>query len=148
MRVPTYLWSKTVKELDGNQCVYCHTTEKLEAHHIRPKRKYPDLENELENGITLCRKCHDTAHCGNYAVDMPSGIVNIFNIERYSTHPDIMERFIEDFSANTEIIYCDMTKKEAREFKAACKAYGTTPNAVFKAAADQFMEGHRSKADE
>ena len=49
---------------------------------------------------------------------------------------------------NMTTLGCKMRKDYAEEFKAACKARGTTPNAIFKAAADQFMEDHRSKADE
>ena len=48
---------------------------------------------------------------------------------------------------NMTTLGCKMRKDYAEEFKAACKANGTTPNAIFKAAADQFMEDHRSKAD-
>ena len=49
---------------------------------------------------------------------------------------------------NMTTLGCKIRKDYAEEFKAACKAHGTTPNAIFKAAADQFMEDHRSKADE
>jgi 5-methylcytosine-specific restriction endonuclease McrA len=30
----------------------------LEAHHIRPKRRFPKLTLEVNNGITLCFDCH------------------------------------------------------------------------------------------
>ena len=49
---------------------------------------------------------------------------------------------------NMTTLGCKMRKDYAEEFRAACKACGTTPNAIFKAAADQFMKDNRSKADE
>ena len=49
---------------------------------------------------------------------------------------------------NMTTLGCKMRKDYAEEFKYACKAHGTTPNAIFKAAADQFMKDHRSKSDE
>ena len=39
----------------------------------------------------------------------------------------------------TTVLGCKMRRDAADEFKAACKAAGTTPNAVFRAAIDDFM---------
>jgi hypothetical protein len=38
------------------------------------------------------------------------------------------------------VLGCKIRKDRAEEFKAACKAAGTTPNAVFTAAINDFME--------
>ena len=43
---------------------------------------------------------------------------------------------------NITIISCKMRKSDAEEFKAACKDSGTTPNAVFNAAAAEFMQDY------
>lgn len=40
---------------------------------------------------------------------------------------------------------CKMRKDDAAEFKAACAALGTTPNAVFRAAAQEIIEQYRGK---
>lgn len=43
-------------------CTICRSTDRLEAHHIIPvshSRKYMYIP---ENGITLCKQCHDLVH--------------------------------------------------------------------------------------
>lgn len=42
-------------------------------------------------------------------------------------------------AANMTVLGCKIRKDRAEEFKAACKAAGTTPNAVFTAAINDFM---------
>lgn len=51
-------WRRTVLERDGFACVFCRSKERLEADHIKPKALYPELRFSLENGRTLCHKCH------------------------------------------------------------------------------------------
>ena len=38
------------------------------------------------------------------------------------------------------VVGCKLTKERASEFKLACKLAGTTPNAVFRRAADDLIE--------
>lgn len=49
-------------------------------------------------------------------------------------------------AANMTVLGCKIRKDKAEEFKTACKLAGTTPNAVFRAAAEdlieQVKEGH------
>ena len=47
-------------------------------------------------------------------------------------------------SNNMSVLGCKVRKEKAEAFKAACRDAGTTPNAVFTAAMDQFMLEHRS----
>lgn len=35
---------------------------RLNAHHIWPFQRFPELKYEVSNLVTLCRKCHDTFH--------------------------------------------------------------------------------------
>lgn len=51
-------WQKAVFNRDGNKCLVCGTNKNLEADHIKPWAKYPDLRHELSNGRTLCVKHH------------------------------------------------------------------------------------------
>lgn len=41
---------------------------------------------------------------------------------------------------NMTVLGCKVRRDLAEEFKAACKARGTSPNAVFRAAIDRFIE--------
>lgn len=43
---------------------------------------------------------------------------------------------------NMTILGCRVKKEYAAKFRAACAAQGTTPNAVLKQAADDFMLEH------
>ena len=51
-------WTREVKKRDGNTCRQCGVTINPHAHHIKPRNKYPELEWELDNGITLCGNHH------------------------------------------------------------------------------------------
>lgn len=53
-------WKAQVFIRDGRKCVWCGSTEKIEADHIKPFSTYPDLRFDLDNGRTLCQPCHKT----------------------------------------------------------------------------------------
>ena len=81
-----YDWFSRIFQRDNYKCMWCGSTEQLDAHHIDPivkiiKRitegtffqnedeklewviRHPDIEDKLlTNGITLCRLCHKKAH--------------------------------------------------------------------------------------
>ena len=59
-RIGTLLreWSRAVRDRDGNKCFLCGSTNYLQAHHILPKHGWKDYRLDLQNGITLCAKCH------------------------------------------------------------------------------------------
>jgi hypothetical protein len=65
---PEYVaWSKSVLERDKYTCQYCGVVGgTLHAHHVHSFAKYPTLRYYIENGITLCKKCHDKHHPGQY----------------------------------------------------------------------------------
>lgn len=59
------IWSKNVRERDGNACKHCgKTSGRLHAHHIIPLEVCLDssLEFDVNNGVTLCPKCHKRTH--------------------------------------------------------------------------------------
>ena len=55
-------WARQVKKRDGFICTNCGAIENLHAHHILPKIEFPDRALDIENGITLCERCHIKAH--------------------------------------------------------------------------------------
>lgn len=53
------LWREAVFERDNWTCQECNERGGyLEPHHIKSWAQYPELRFELNNGITLCKKCH------------------------------------------------------------------------------------------
>jgi 5-methylcytosine-specific restriction endonuclease McrA len=56
-----HAWRQAVFERDNYTCVFCGKKGgELNADHIRPFAKYPDLRFEVLNGRTLCFPCHKT----------------------------------------------------------------------------------------
>jgi len=60
-------WSEKVKERDGWRCAVCGSTNRLQAHHIKPTFLYPECKNDIDNGITLCKECHQIHHGDNFS---------------------------------------------------------------------------------
>jgi 5-methylcytosine-specific restriction endonuclease McrA len=54
-------WRKAVLERDCN-CQKCGTTEKLQAHHLLGVQDHPEEMLNVENGTTLCFRCHLDFH--------------------------------------------------------------------------------------
>lgn len=56
-------WRRAVFIRDNYTCQNCQTKEiRLNAHHIKTVEYYPELELVLDNGITLCARCHKAIH--------------------------------------------------------------------------------------
>ena len=59
-------WATDVKKRDNYTCQLCGIQiigtgtkrRNIHAHHIKPRNDYPELQYDINNGITLCRKCH------------------------------------------------------------------------------------------
>lgn len=60
-------WRRSVIFRDGFKCVHCGSPHNLEAHHILPVAKHPEKALDVDNGITLCTKCHYEEHNKNYS---------------------------------------------------------------------------------
>lgn len=58
-------WSKLVKQRDGFRCRICGE-EGTNAHHIYCEGYFPELRLDMDNGVTLCRKCHTLVHRGKF----------------------------------------------------------------------------------
>lgn len=60
------IWAKAVKKKYNNTCQKCFKIGTLNnpnnSHHIYPYKFRPDLKHDIDNGICLCKQCHDKYH--------------------------------------------------------------------------------------
>lgn len=54
-------WANIISRRD-EICILCGSSEKLQAHHIKSYKEYPELKFDISNGILLCNKCHALQH--------------------------------------------------------------------------------------
>lgn len=61
-------WRKMVYQKDSFVCQCCgqYITQGLCAHHIRSFSRYADLRYDINNGISLCKKCHNSSVKGSF----------------------------------------------------------------------------------
>jgi hypothetical protein len=57
-------WAREVKERDDYTCVVCKNRDGgyRHSHHVLPFSEYPEHRYNISNGITMCKKCHDSLH--------------------------------------------------------------------------------------
>ena len=57
------LWREEIFIRDDWTCQNCKKRGcEIHPHHIKPFARYPELRFDIENGITLCKKCHNKFH--------------------------------------------------------------------------------------
>lgn len=55
-------WRRQVLERDNFTCQNCGNKKNLHVHHLLQYAEYEDLRVDIDNGITLCKKCHYEVH--------------------------------------------------------------------------------------
>lgn len=71
-------WAKFVIERDA-KCVICSSKDGLEAHHVFHVGPYDESYHDTNNGVCLCRGCHDKYH-RLYGVDC--SITNLLDLQK------------------------------------------------------------------
>lgn len=58
------LWKKACFERDNFTCQRCAESKSgsLNAHHVNNFSSFPELRTSIQNGITLCKLCHQSFH--------------------------------------------------------------------------------------
>ena len=87
------LWSKKVRERDGNRCSICGRTEHLNAHHILEKKLFPEYSLCLENGICVCAKHHQFSHFSCHR--NPIFFSNWLKQHRRSQYEWVLQKMVE-----------------------------------------------------
>lgn len=97
-----YVWRNTVGTRDNFTCQCCGLkTKKVEAHHLFSFIQYEDLRYDVNNGICLCRYCHNAREDGSFhnvygthnntPDQLHEYILNKSGIDIYETHPEILQ---------------------------------------------------------
>lgn len=95
-------WRTSVYERDNYTCQCCGTRGgRLNAHHINQFADYLDLRYDVNNGITLCVKCHDSTENGSFHNTYSTHNTNSYQLREY-----ILNKSNKDiFKTNPDLIY-------------------------------------------
>jgi 5-methylcytosine-specific restriction endonuclease McrA len=78
-------WKLAVLELDDWTCQNCGSNTCLDAAHIEPRSRRPDLALDPANGITLCRSCHHFFHDHPYEFTPFTHAFQRLHVSRFNT---------------------------------------------------------------
>jgi len=69
------LWREAVFKRDNYTCIWCggESHGDIEADHIKSFAYFPELRFAIDNGRTLCRKCHKTTDTYLYKAKLKYG---------------------------------------------------------------------------
>ena len=74
-------WKTLIRKQSNNRCNICGDTKSgLIAHHIKPWALYPELKYDPDNGVCLCRICHNKYH-ERYGIVGPN--INVDTLQEF-----------------------------------------------------------------
>ncbi len=75
---PLYrVFRNSVLKRDNFQCIWCHSENNLEVHHLYSFASFPEGRFDIKNAITLCRSCHtQTPNYGSKEKAFSQQIIN------------------------------------------------------------------------
>ena len=98
----THHWYDDIKERDGYECQECGSKENLRSHHIFQRAYYSGLENNINNGITVCHNCHMRLHHPNninWKVNkFKSHKMGVYYYEKYFSNKRLMKLLIKELN--------------------------------------------------
>ena len=90
-------WKISVFKRDNYTCQYCGNKPNLEAHHVENFSKHPDKRFDINNGITLCKSCHNPTIKGSFH-------------SKFGTHNNTLEQVYEYFLGNSWCVSSSVLK--------------------------------------
>lgn len=75
----------SVLQRDGYKCVLCGNNKNLTIHHLKEVSKFPELQLDINNAVTLCEKCHKKIHSYENKENKEE---KLFNIKPFYIKPD------------------------------------------------------------
>jgi hypothetical protein len=106
-------WRTSVYERDDYTCQCCGVRGgRLNAHHINQFADYPELRYDVNNGITLCVKCHDATEKDSFhniygthnttSSQLREYILNKSSKDIFKTNPNLLYDFNNTKLINTK----------------------------------------------
>lgn len=88
-----YEWKRQVHANHNYECAICGSDEEIRAHHLYGFSYYEELMTDVENGVTLCARHHDTAFEGAFH--------NIYGTRNNDARQflEFIDRYVEDADA-------------------------------------------------
>ena len=140
-RLEYRIWRETVFKRDGHRCLFCSSSSgTLQAHHIRQWINHPDLRYEPDNGVTLCRPCHESIDGkeDHYADRFLAYVTTRAPVYLTDDELDRLRPFIttcsqcgkevrrKPYDRHHQFYFCDLACKRAFEARPPVTAWGET----------------------
>ena len=75
-RVEYIEWRKSIYLRDSYTCSICgETGGRLNAHHIKSWKNFPEFRYSINNGATLCKNCHKEVHKNKASIQLKLNLI-------------------------------------------------------------------------